>query len=104
MGSVQDRLPFDRRQAPAGLPAPRREKRLLLPAAGYRNYTSGAVTNQGTNGNWWSSTPYNGSNGHNLNFNSNNVNPVNNSNSANGFSVRCVRSEFVALLLFFLLR
>ncbi len=64
----------------------------ILPAAGYRYYTSGAVTYQGTNGYWWSSTPYNGSNGHNLYFYSNSVYPVLNSNSAYGFSVRCVRS------------
>jgi hypothetical protein len=78
------------------LPAPRRAKRLLivLPAAGNRN-TSGAVTNQGTNGNYWSATP-NSTNAYNLNFNSTNVNPANNNNRSNGRAVRCVRPEFVS--------
>lgn len=63
---------------------------LLIPAAGYRNNSSGALNNVGSNGNYWSASP-NSSNGYNLNFNSNNVNPSNNNNRANGFSVRCVQ-------------
>ncbi len=59
-------------------------------AAGYRLNSTGAVTNQGTNAYYWASTPYSESNGHYLNFNSNNVNPVNNANYSNGFTVRCV--------------
>jgi uncharacterized protein (TIGR02145 family) len=60
-----------------------------LPAAGYRNNSSGSLNNVGNNGNYWSSS-VNGNNGRNLNFNSSNVNPNNNTNRANGFSVRCV--------------
>ncbi len=61
-----------------------------MPAAGYRNYTNGAVTNQGTNGQGWSSTPYSESYGLYLDFNTNRVNPVNSNNYSNGFTVRCV--------------
>ncbi len=59
-------------------------------AAGYRHYTTGAVSYQGTQGLTWSSTPYDESNGHDVNFNSNNVNPVNRDNYSYGFTVRCV--------------
>jgi hypothetical protein len=61
------------------------------------------VNNQGSNGNYWSSTANNSSNGYNLNFNSSNVNPSNNNNYANGFSVRCVRPEFVPCFFLFLI-
>jgi uncharacterized protein (TIGR02145 family) len=60
----------------------------FLPAAGNRNHNDGEVNNVGTNGNYWGST-VNDINAHNLNFNSENVN-VNNTNRANGLSVRCV--------------
>lgn len=47
--------------------------------------------NAGNNGNYWSSTPNsNSSNAYNLNFNStSSINPSNNNNRYNGFSVRC---------------
>gem|GEM_PF-1354707 len=61
---------------------------LFLPAAGNRN-NAGTLNNAGTNGYYWSST-VNGTNAYNLNFNSTTVNPANNNNRANGFSVRCV--------------
>ncbi len=59
------------------------------PAAGYRNGTS--LNNDGSNGNYWSSTPNesNTNNAYNLNFNSGNHN-VNWNNRNNGFSVRPV--------------
>ena len=60
-------------------------------AVGYRNNSSSAVNNVGNNGNYWSAVPNNQNNGRNLNFNSGNVNPLNNNNRANGFSVRCVQ-------------
>lgn len=66
-----------------------------LSAAGYRNNSTGALTNVGTNGNYWSASP-NGTNGYYLNFNSTNVNPANNNNRANGFSVRCV-AAFISI-------
>ena len=62
-----------------------------FPAAGYRNNGDGAVNNVGSNGNWWSSCPNSTDNSHNLNFNSSNLNPLNNNNRANGFSVRPAR-------------
>ena len=66
----------------------------FLPAAGYRNGTS--TNNQGSNGNYWSSSINTGntSNAQNLNFNSGNVN-MNNNNRKNGFSVRAVKSTYL---------
>lgn len=63
----------------------------IFPAAGNRNNSSGGVTNVGSNGNYWSSSPNSTDNGRNLNFNSTNLNPLNNNNRANGFSVRPAR-------------
>ncbi|MDE5624158.1 MAG: hypothetical protein K2I62_06075, partial [Alistipes sp.] len=62
-------------------------------AAGYRHYSSGALTNVGTNGRYWSSSSYSAgsNNAGNLNFHSSNVNPLNNNNRALGYSVRCVQ-------------
>ncbi|WP_195497469.1 hypothetical protein [Alistipes senegalensis] len=63
-----------------------------MPASGYRNRTSGALTNVGSNGYSWSSSPTQGStNAGYLNFSASNVNPQNNNYRANGFPVRCVR-------------
>ena len=45
---------------------------------------------QGTNGIFWSSTPYSAENARNLNYNSTGINPQNNNNKGNGFSIRCV--------------
>jgi len=64
--------------------------------AGYRYREDGALTVVGTNGYAWSSSSYAaaGSNAHcagNLNFNAGNVNPLNWTNRANGFPVRCVQ-------------
>ena len=62
------------------------------PASGYRNNSDGSMNNVGSNGNYWSASPNSESNGYYLNFNSSNVNPSNNNNRANGFSVRCVQA------------
>lgn len=64
---------------------------LFLPAAGNRNDTN--VNNQGSNGNYWSSTlnTDNPNNAWNLNFNSSNAN-MNNNNRYNGYTVRAVQS------------
>ena len=59
-------------------------------AAGYLNNSDGSLNNRGSNGNYWSSTQNDATNGWNLNFNSGNSN-MNNNNKANGFSARCVR-------------
>ena len=71
------------------------QRLLSTPAAGYRNGT-GALANVGTNGYAWSSSSYvaDGSNAYNagmLNFNSTNVNPLNNGNRAIARAVRCVQ-------------
>ena len=85
------------------LPSEHSYQRLLrLPAAGYRNNDSGQLNNVGSNGNYWSSSPYSSSsnNAGNLNFNSSSVNPLNNNNRANGRSVRCVQASAKAFLPF----
>ena len=56
-------------------------------AAGYRNRTSGALGNVGSNGNWWTFAPNSQTNARYLNFNSGNVNPLNTNNRANGYGV-----------------
>ena len=64
-------------------------------AAGIRNCTSdGGLYNVGTNGRYWSSSPYSATDpwGGYLNFNSSAVDPRNNNNRANGLSVRCVQN------------
>ena len=64
----------------------------FYPASGYRNRTSGALADVGSNGVSWSSSPTQSStNAGNLNFNATNVNPQNNNSRAYGFPVRCVR-------------
>ena len=68
------------------------ESLLIFPASGYLNSGSGAFTNVGSNGYYWSCSPNNATNGYNLNFNSGNVNPSNNNNRAYGFPVRCVQA------------
>ena len=61
----------------------------FFPASGNRNGTS--LNNRGTNGNYWSASLNSQTNGYNLNFNSTGVNPANNNNRFNGFSVRAVQ-------------
>ncbi len=63
---------------------------IILALAGNRDNGGGTLNNQGANGNYWSSS-VTGINANNLNFNSGGVNPANNNNRANGFSVRCVK-------------
>jgi uncharacterized protein (TIGR02145 family) len=62
-----------------------------FPAAGYRLSYYGSVGSVGSNGNYWSSSPYNGNYGYSLDFSSGDVIPSNDSNRAVGFSVRCVQ-------------
>ena len=63
---------------------------IIIALAGNRDNSNGSLNNQGANGNYWSSS-VTGTNAFNLNFNSGGVNPANNNNRANGFSVRCVK-------------
>ena len=62
----------------------------VVAASGNRNRTSGGLNNVGSNGNVWSAGSNSATNAYNLNFNSGSVNPVNNNNRSNGFSVRSV--------------
>lgn len=73
-------------------PAFREGPSLIAAASGYRNNSSGALNNVGSNGYCWSSAPNSATNAYNLNFSSGNVNPLNNNNRANGFAVRPVRA------------
>jgi len=57
---------------------------VILALAGNLDANDGSLNNQGTNGNYWSSS------GSNLNFNSDNVN-MNDNGPAYGFSVRCLQ-------------
>ena len=61
-------------------------------ASGNRTNDSGALNNVSGNGNYWSYAPNSQTNARNLNFNSGNVNPLNNNNRSNGFSVRPCRA------------
>ena len=62
----------------------------VVAASGNRNRTSGGLNNVGSNGNVWSAGSNSAANAYNLNFNSGSVNPVNNNNRSNGFSLRPV--------------
>ncbi|MDE6446658.1 MAG: fibrobacter succinogenes major paralogous domain-containing protein [Alistipes sp.] len=64
-------------------------------ATGYRHRESGVLTNVGGEGDVWASSSYASGNINAgfLNFNAGNVNPLNNTNRANGLSVRCVQAS-----------
>ncbi len=72
----------------------------LGPAAGYRVNTTGALADVGANGHWWSSSSYASGNLHAGSFfcDASRMNPLNNDNRANGFSVRCVQHLCGAVL------
>jgi hypothetical protein len=62
---------------------------VFFPASG--NYNGTSLNNRGSNGNYWSSSFNSATNAYNLNFNSSSVNPQNNNNRRNGFTVRPVQ-------------
>lgn len=62
----------------------------FYPAAGYRYTNSGAFTNVGAGGYYWSASP-SGVHGYYLTFGSSSVTPSFNASRAIGFSVRCVQ-------------
>lgn len=66
------------------------DKYVFLPAAGYRNGASWYSV--GSFGCYWSITPF-GSNAYYLYFSSGYIDPENDSDRFNGFSVRCVRDK-----------
>ncbi|MCM1249817.1 MAG: fibrobacter succinogenes major paralogous domain-containing protein [Alistipes sp.] len=67
----------------------------FYPASGYRYFQSGALNVVGTYGYSWSSSPYAAGNAGagGLGFYSASVYPLNSSNRADGFSVRCVQNK-----------
>ncbi len=65
----------------------------FLPAAGYRNSSSGAVGLTSSYGYYWSSTPNNSTYGYYLYFYSSYVHPAYTSRYAFGFPVRCVSAQ-----------
>ena len=100
VGRVSDGAIFSCSSQPAAElalqpPLPHSFQRLwFASAAGYRACQyGGGLYNVGTNGNYWSSSPYSATDpwGGYLNFNSSGVNSQNTGNRANGFSVRCVQ-------------
>ena len=70
-------------------------KTAFFPAAGLRNGNSGELANTSSNGYCWSSSPNYGGNSYagSLGFTSGSVSPLNYSNRASGFSVRCVQGK-----------
>lgn len=71
---------------------------LKLPLAGYRNYSSATVKNQGSYGNYWSSSPSLSSSNqaHDMAFSTFNVYSKASHNRAYGYSVRCFSNSYVA--------
>lgn len=61
--------------------------------SGYYNWASGGLVNRGTNGAYWSSTPYTYTSSHYLNSYSTNVGPQAGVNKTYGFTVRCVTRD-----------
>jgi uncharacterized protein (TIGR02145 family) len=66
---------------------------LFLPAAGYRDYSSGLLSTVGSFGCYWSSTWYSNTYSFSLLFYSSNIHLSSTTGRANGFSVRCVEDE-----------
>ena len=64
---------------------------IFLPAVGYRNNSNGALSNQSTYGDYWSSTQVSSTNGYGLSFYSSTSNPAYSGDKAYGFTVRCVQ-------------
>jgi uncharacterized protein (TIGR02145 family) len=70
--------------------------------AGNRN-TNGTFNNRASNGNWWSSSATGATTASNRNLNTGNRGVNRNSNNtANGFSVRCLKSRIINTEWFFL--
>ncbi|MBR6908570.1 hypothetical protein IKN40_09110 [bacterium] len=69
-------------------------KDLMLPFAGYRNYSDAVVKSQGNNGGYRSSSRNPNGNAYNFNFygGNYNFNIQNDSYSSNGYSIRCFKN------------
>ncbi|MBQ9171898.1 hypothetical protein IJ162_02200 [Candidatus Saccharibacteria bacterium] len=75
------------------MPTPKNQSCIIPTGAAFAlagNFNNAAPANQGSNGNYWSSTRNNDTNMYNLNLNTSNVNPANNNNRNNGNAIRCV--------------
>ena len=64
---------------------------LKMPKAGRRDYNNANVYYVGSDGNYWSSTPYNASNAYSLLFDSSSIYPQYDIGRSLGFSVRCFK-------------
>lgn len=69
---------------------------LHMPFAGYRDYLSAFILDQGSDGYYWSSSPYSAGSifARTLFLNSSNVYANYSHNHANGFSVRCFKDSY----------
>jgi uncharacterized protein (TIGR02145 family) len=65
---------------------------IFLPASGFRVFTAGALTNQGTNGVYWSSVQSSATNGYSLSFYSTSGHPARSNDTAYGLTLRCVKT------------
>ena len=75
------------------------QEAFLLPRAGTRNYSSASLDIQGSDGYYWSSSPYGSSDPYSarrLYLGSSDVYADDNDNRAYGFSVRCFKDSYVA--------
>ena len=64
---------------------------LKLPTAGYRYWSNGNMSSEGSDGSYWASSPT-GIYGYRWSFDSTNFNPSNMSARSNGLSVRCFKN------------
>ncbi|MBR5408557.1 hypothetical protein IK112_01250 [Candidatus Saccharibacteria bacterium] len=64
-------------------------------SGGY-SWGGGYLSNQDSNGAWWSTVAYSDSSAYNLLMNSSYLDPQDNSNKANGFALRCVSRSISA--------
>jgi hypothetical protein len=66
-------------------------KTQILPAAGDRSATTGAIAQQGIAGHYWPNTPQSSTQGHLFWFSSSGAYPATATSSVRGFNIRCVR-------------
>jgi hypothetical protein len=66
---------------------------LGLPMSGYRDISGTTLYYAGAHGYYWSSSVTSAPYAHNLHFKTTALNPANNSNRANGFSVRLIKDK-----------
>ena len=89
---LHSRIRWDVQFLWGGLSAASSKQAASIPASGNRNYTSGGISNVGSNGYYWCASTYSTTNAYILTFRASTVNPSNGTNRTNGFCVRCVRA------------